>query len=300
MIAPAEVRSAIDPGALEAHVRHLASVIGERNVFRPEALAAAGNYIEDVWISQGYEVSRQTYETHGQRCSNLEVTCIGNRSPDRFLLIGAHYDTVRGAPGANDNASGVAALLEVSRLFKQQCPTISVRFVAFVNEEPPFFMRANQGSMVYARMTKARGDDIVLMISMDCLGCFSNEPGYQRYPPFFRLFYPSQANFLAVVSNLASRPSMNLFVEQFRAASDFPLEHLATTSFIPGVSWSDHRSFWKQGYQALLVTDTALYRYRHYHRASDTPDKISYPKFAEAAAGLHKTYSRLAGLDWSA
>ncbi|MDH3741975.1 MAG: M28 family peptidase [Hyphomicrobiales bacterium] len=300
MTAQTKQKGEIDAGALEKHVLQLASAIGERNVFRPAALTAAAHYIEKTWSDQGYAVSKHVYETHGQQCANLEVTRRGDRYPEKFLLIGAHYDSVRGAPGANDNASGVAALLEISRLFQQQHPAISVRFVAFVNEEPPFFMRSNQGSMVYAKMVKNRGDDIALMVSMDCIGCYSEQPGYQRYPPFFGFFYPSQANYLAVVSNLTSRESMHLFVEQFRAASDFPLEHLATTSFIPGVSWSDHRSFWKQGYQALLVTDTAFYRYRHYHRASDTPDKISYPMFTRAVVGLHRTFTQIAALDWPA
>lgn len=300
MTAQSIQNQAIDAGALEEHVRQLASVIGERNVFRPAALSAAAAYIEKTWSDQGYEVSRHVYETHDQQCANLEVTRRGDRYPERLLLIGAHYDSVRGAPGANDNASSVAALLEISRLFQQQHPAISVRFVAFVNEEPPFFMRSEQGSMVYAKMAKARGDDIALMVSMDCIGCYSEQPGYQRYPPFFGFFYPSQANYLAVVSNLASRQSMHVFVDQFRAASDFPLEYLATTSFIPGVSWSDHRSFWKQGYQALMVTDTAFYRYRHYHRASDTPDKISYPMFTRAVVGLHRTFSQIAALGWPA
>ena len=300
MTAQSIQNQAIDAGALEEHVRQLASVIGERNVFRPAALSAAADYIERIWVEQGYDVSKHVYETHDQQCANLEVTRRGDRYPERLLLIGAHYDSVRGAPGANDNASSVAALLEISRLFQQQHPAISVRFVAFVNEEPPFFMRSDQGSMVYARMVKARGDDIVLMVSMDCIGCYSEQPGCQRYPPFFGFFYPSQANYLAVVSNLASRRSMRMFVDQFRAASDFPLEHLATTSFIPGVSWSDHRSFWKQGYQALLVSDSAFYRYRHYHRSSVTPDKISYPMFTRAVVGLHKAFAQLATSDWPA
>ena len=294
MTAQTKQKEAIDAGVLEEHVRQLASVIGERNVSHPAALAAAAEYIEQTWSNQGYDVSRQSYETHNQQCSNLEVTCPGERYPGRILLIGAHYDSARGAPGANDNASAVAALLEMSRLFKLQHPTISVRFVAFVNEEPPFSFRSKQGSMVYAKMAKARGDDIALMVAMDCIGCYSDQAGSQHYPPFFRFFYPSEGNFLAVVSNLASRHSMHMFVEQFHMVSDFPLEHLATTSFVPGVSWSDHRSFWKQGYRALLITDTAFYRYRHYHSASDTPDKISYPRFTQAVISLHNTFSRIA------
>jgi Zn-dependent M28 family amino/carboxypeptidase len=294
MTAQTELGQTIDAGVLQEHVHQLAGEIGERNVFLPAALAVVAEYIEQTWSDQGYDVTKQSYETHNQQCTNLEVTCVGERNPGQILLIGAHYDSARGAPGANDNASGVAALLEMSRLFKRLRPAISVRFVAFVNEEPPFSFGSKQGSMVYAKMAKARGDDIALMVAMDCIGCYSEQAGSQHYPPFFGFFYPSEGNFLAVISNLASRHSMHMFVEQFHIVSDFPLEHLATTSFVPGVSWSDHRSFWKQGYRALLVTDTAFYRYQHYHSASDTPDKISYPRFTQAVISLHNTFSRIA------
>ena len=196
MTVQTELGQTIDAGALQEPVHQLAGEIGERNVFHPAALAAAAKYIEQTWSLQGYDVSRQSYETHDQQCTNLEVTCLGERNPGRILLIGAHYDSARGAPGANDNASGVAALLEMSRLFKRLRPAISVRFVAFVNEEPPFSFGSKQGSMVYAKMAKARGDDIGLMVAMDCIGCYSEQAGSQHYPPFFGFFYRAKATSL--------------------------------------------------------------------------------------------------------
>ncbi len=293
------VDDGVDERALRDHVQTLAGEIGERNVFRPRALDAGADYIEAAWRAQGYEVTSQAYETCGVHCRNLEVTRRGETRPDEILLLGAHYDTVPGGPGANDNGSGIAALLELSRLFAWQAPAMTVRFVAFVNEEPPFFMSGEQGSMVYARAARARGDDVRLMISLETIGCYRDEPGSQRYPPLFRLFYPSRGDFLAFVSDFRTRRLMRRVAGTFRACSDFPLEHVATFAAIPGVSWSDHRSFWLHGYRAFMVTDTAFYRYRHYHTAEDTPDKLNYPAFARAAEGLHRTFAALAqdGLD---
>lgn len=286
MIAPVSLSEPVEQECLRHHVEELAGIIGERNVFRPQALAAAADYVETCWREQGHRPVRQWYETHGVRCANIEMTLPGTATPDSFLLVGAHYDSVRGAPGANDNGSGVAVLLELSRLARTAAMPISLRLVAFVNEEPPFFLRPSQGSMVYAHAARARGDDIRLMIALDDLGCYSDQPNSQHYPPPLGLVYPRVANFVGLVSNLRSRREMLRFAEHFRSASDFPLEHIATTSLIPGVSWSDHRSFWKAGYRAFMVTDTAFYRYRHYHRATDTPDKLAYPQFAAVADGL--------------
>jgi acetylornithine deacetylase/succinyl-diaminopimelate desuccinylase-like protein len=146
-------------GRLHAHVRTLASEIGERNVFRPHALEAATRYITEEWQSQGYSVTPQCYPVQGVNCANIEVSRMGRSRPEQILLVGAHYDSVRGSPGANDNGSGVAALLEIARFFTEmEQPEITVRLVAFVNEEPPFFMWQHMGSLVYARAARKRGD----------------------------------------------------------------------------------------------------------------------------------------------
>jgi Zn-dependent M28 family amino/carboxypeptidase len=281
---------------LRAHVERLAGEIGERNVFRPEALQAAAEYIERQWRQKGYAVERLGYELSGARCFNLEITQSGAARNDQILLIGAHYDTVPGSPGANDNGSGVAALIELSRLFADLELPMTVRFVAFVNEEPPFFATELQGSMVYADMARRRGDDIRLMVCLETMGCYSDKRGSQGYPPLFKFFYPDRANFIGFVSNFRSWSAMRRLAAAFRRGSDFPLETTAMFPFVPGVSWSDHRSFWIQGFRAVMVTDTAFYRYPHYHAASDTPDRLDYSSLSRVTLGLHSALVELADI----
>jgi Zn-dependent M28 family amino/carboxypeptidase len=279
---------------LEAHVRELAGTIGERNVFRPRALQAAADYIDQIWRAQGYAVSRQAFDAYGVRCANLEASRPGATRPGEILLIGAHYDSVRGCPGANDNGSGVAAMLEISGRLAALTPAITVRFVAFVNEEPPSFQTGQQGSVVYAKAARARGDDIRLMVSLETIGCYFDAPGTQRYPPLFRHVFPDRGNFLGLVSDLRSGRALRRMAKTFRRHSDFPLEHVATFRWVPGVAWSDHLSFWRQGYRALMVTDTAFYRYRYYHTPEDTPDKLNYGGFERATDGLAHCFAAMA------
>ena len=279
---------------LEAHVRALSETIGERNVYRPLALSDAADYIERQWHAMGYEVIRQTYELDGILCSNLEIVRLGNRYPEEILLIGAHYDTVIGSPGANDNASGVAAMLEMARQFANVEVDRTVRFVAFVNEEQPFFLSAQMGSMMYAKAARERRDNIRLMVSLETIGYYSERPGSQHYPPLFRFLYPDKGNFIAFVSNLRSRRMLRRFTAAFRQHSQFPAEQLATFSWIPGVEWSDHLSFWRCGYRALMVTDTAFYRYPHYHAPTDKADELDYVAMAVVTEGLERAVMSLA------
>lgn len=274
------------PERLRGHVTRLAAEIGERNVFRPEALHAAEAYIRDTWTTQGFDVTTQNYTVRDVRSANLEVTQRGLERPDQIILVGAHYDSVLGSPGANDNGSGVAALLELTRLCAEHAPGMTLRFVAFVNEEPPFFFTPRQGSMVYSRMAKRRGDDIRLMISLETMGYYRSERRSQRYPPLFGHFYPDTADFIAFVSNFRSRAAMRRLAKAFGQASDFPLQTTATFSLVPGVCWSDHLSFWLRRYRALMITDTAFYRYPWYHSAMDTAEKLDYQRFARVTAGV--------------
>ena len=278
---------------LRRHVNTLAGDIGARNVWRPEALEAAARYIEDEFSDLGYDVVAQSYEIHGVSCRNLEATVPGTSKA--IVLAGAHYDTVAGCPGADDNASGVAGLIEIARALRQLEPTRAVKLVAFVNEEPPFFFFGEMGSKVYAEAARLRGDDIRVMLSLEMLGCYSDDRGSQAYPPFLKWFYPDRGNFIAFVSNLRSRRALDEVVRAFRAGSDFPAERLASPAFVPGVSWSDQLSFWRAGYPALMVTDTAFYRYPHYHEPTDTPDRIRFPEMARVVDGLAKAVAVLAG-----
>lgn len=278
---------------LHRHVFHLAEEIGERNVYHPWALHDAQRYIMETWQAIGYEVRVQDYEVNGVRSANLEVTVPGGRRDDEILLVGAHYDSVRGSPGANDNGSGVAALLELSRLFFSETPPRRMRFVAFVNEEPPFFLSARMGSMRYAGAARQQGDDIRLMLSLETMGYYCDEPQSQGYPPLFRYFYPDQGNFIAFVSNLRSRRQVRKLARAFRHSSDFPVEHVSTFGWIPGVAWSDHFSFWLRRYRAVMVTDTAFYRYPYYHSEDDTAEKLDYERLARVTRGLYGALGEL-------
>ena len=281
--------------ALRRHVQTLAGEIGERNVFRPAALEAAADYITREWQSQGHTVVPQRYTARGIECANLEICMPGTADPDDIFLVGAHYDTERGSPGADDNASGVAALLEIGRALRDVRLASTVRCVAFVNEEAPFFFMGEMGSMVYARAARARGDRIRLMLSLEMLGYYRDQPGTQIYPPLLRHFHPDRGNFLAFVANLHSRRSLRRLVEGFRAASDLPVESRALPWWVPGVALSDQSSFWRQGYPGVMVTDTAYLRNPNYHTALDTPDTLDYPRLAEATRGLAAALLRLAG-----
>ena len=271
---------------LRSHTATLAADIGERNVFRPSALAEAAEFIRSEWRSQGHAVRAQSYRVGDIDCENLEVTIAGGARAQEIVILGAHYDSVAGSPGADDNASGVAALLEIARLLAESRPARTIRLVAFVNEEPPFFFGSDMGSGVYARAARERGDDVRVMLSLEMLGYYSEHPNSQRYPPFMRWFYPNRADFIAFVSNFASRQALQDTVRAFRAHSDFPCESLATFSFVPGVAWSDQLSFWRERYPALMVTDTAFYRNPYYHTGLDTPDRLCYPKAARVVQGL--------------
>jgi len=282
---------------LMRHVQTLAGDIGERNVRHPAALEAAARYIESEWTACGYAVIRQAYEVYGVESANLEVVLPGQRRRSETLVVGAHYDTVHGSPGADDNGSAVAALIEIARLLRGHAPARTLKLVAFVNEEPPFFFWGNMGSQVYARAARRRGEVIRLMISLEMLGYYRDEPGSQAYPPLFRYFHPDRGNFIAFVSNLRSRRAMRLAARAFRRCSDFPLETTATFGWIPGVAWSDHLSFWRAGYAAFMCTDTAFFRNPHYHTAQDTPDKLDYPRLAELTEGLAKMCAELADCD---
>jgi Zn-dependent M28 family amino/carboxypeptidase len=279
---------------LRRHVQVLAGEIGERHVGRPQALRAAAGYVREQLAAAGYAVAAQGYEAHGVRCENLEVAVPGSRRGGEIVLAGAHYDTVPGSPGADDNASGVAGLIEIARELRAAAPARTLKLVAFVNEEPPFFPFGPMGSKVYADAARARGDDIRLMLSLEMLGYYTSRPGSQAYPPFLKWFYPGRGNFIAFVSNLRSRRALDGLTRAFRAHCDFPAERLAAPALVPGVSWSDQRSFWRAGYPGVMVTDTAFYRNPHYHSASDTPERLAYPEMARVVQGLARTLAALA------
>ena len=210
-------------------------------------------------------------------------------------MVGAHYDTVSGSPGANDNGTGVAALLELARRLAGRPARRTIRFVAFVNEEPPFFQTAEMGSVVYASAARARGDRIAGMLSLETMGYYSTVAGSQQYPaPELSGLYPDVGNFIGFVANEASRPLLESASRAFVANSSVPLRGAALPEALPGTGWSDHWSFWQAGYPAMMVTDTAPWRYPYYHTAEDTPDKLVFGSFIAVVNGLEGTIQALA------
>lgn len=304
---------------LRYHVDALASKIGERNVNHYDRLAVAATYIDKVFSKVGYKVGRQTYQAGGRDCQNLEVELqpapaatprsglapakqptgkIAPAKPREIVIVGAHYDSANGSPGANDNASGMAALMCLSWRFahRPRSTKLGARtlcFVAFVNEESPYFQTDQMGSLVYARRCRQRQENIVAVLSLETIGYYSDAVNSQRYPPFLSAAYPSTGNFIGFVGNIASRPLIDRVTTSFRRHARFPSEKGAMPDLLPGVGWSDHWSFWHEGYPGVMVTDTAFYRYPHYHRASDTPDKLDYDRLARVVDGLVSVVAEL-------
>ncbi len=281
-------------GPLGKHVRKLAGTIGERNTMRYQALERASDYIHARFAATGFQVREQWYTAQGRKVRNIWVQTTGTVRPEEIVVIGAHYDSPPGSPGADDNASGVAALLELARLTRDSKPGRTVRFVAFVNEEPPFFQTDLMGSRVYAAEAGKRKERIVAMLSLESIGYFSDAAGSQSYPFPFSLFYPDTGNFIALVGNFKSRRLLYRTIKEFRATTPFPSEGVAAPESVTGIGWSDHWSFWQEGYPAIMVTDTAPFRKPHYHQPTDTPDRIDYGRLARVTAGLGRIVRVLA------
>ena len=255
---------------LRGHVAALAS--SERNT----DLERPARYIESAF---GSNARSHYFESGGRKVRNMEFS----EKPFE-IVVGAHYDTVPGSPGANDNASAVAVLIELARM------KLPARFVAFANEEMPYFQTGEMGSIAWAR----KGENVRAMFSLEMLGFYRDAPGSQQYPAPLGLFYPDRGDFVAFVGDLGARALVRKAIAAFRKHAAFPSEGVAAPGFIPGVTWSDHWSFRRHGYAAIMVTDTAFYRYPHYHLPSDTPEKLDYERMARVTLGLAAMLRELA------
>lgn len=279
---------------LRAAVRFLSDEIGERSFKNLHSLERAALFIEDGFRSAGLTPERQSFTYEGNTYFNIIATVPGLSADLNPLVLGAHYDTVAGSPGADDNASGVAALLELARLLKDDRPLRPIILAAFSLEEPPVFMESRMGSLVYAQYLKTQNTALEGMISLEMLGYYSGKKGSQFYPvPAFRFLYPEKGDFIALVGDNASKKLTLGFKRIFKSVSDFPVESLNASPLIPGVSFSDHYSFWKMGYRAFMVTDTAFFRNPYYHARGDTFDTLDYQKFAKLVNALYLTLKRI-------
>lgn len=279
---------------LQRHVRALAGDIGVRSTETYANVRRAAAYVERVLGSLGYQVVSQEFTADGRTYRNLEATLGGAGRAHEVVVLGAHYDTAEDAPGADDNASGVAGVLELARVFARAPQARTVRFVFFPNEEPPSFATADMGSRHYAKAARARNDQIVAMLSIESIGYYDTEKGSQRYPFPLNLAYPDVGDFIGFVSNLKSRSLLHRAIAAFRAHATLPTQGAAAPGWVPGVWWSDHWSFWLEDYPAIMISDTAPYRYPFYHTPMDTPDKLDYDRTARVVDGLEHVVRALA------
>jgi Zn-dependent M28 family amino/carboxypeptidase len=282
--------------ALQGTVDALAGRIGPRNVRRPAALDEAARFIEAQLVAVGLTVERQSFVTGaGEPTANLIATIPGGGTAEEIVIVGAHYDTADATPGADDNASGVAATLALARAATRAAPQRTLRFVFFTNEEPPHFQTDDMGSVVYAKACKAKGETITAVLSIDGVGVYSEAPSEASSPWPFRMYYPGKGRYLTFVANPPSRELVDRALDAFRREGALAAEASVLSDWVDGVSWSDQWAFWKQGYPAIMVTDSAAFRSPTYHLEQDTPEKLDYERLGRAVRGLAGVIDELAG-----
>ncbi len=292
---------------LEQIVRELAGPLAGRNQFRPHVLSRCEEFLKAQLEHTGLRVRRQEYTSHGERVANLEVELPGATKRDEIVIIGAHYDAVELkphfglCPAANDNGSGVACVIALAhraaaRANAGKPPQRTLRFTLWANEEPPFFWTEQMGSLVHARSCRAKNENIVAMLTPETLGCYLHAEGTQRYPlqPLFEPFYPTKGNFIAFMGMTEAADLIRRSVATFRERAAFASIGAGLPAIIPHVGASDHWSFWRVGYPALMITDTAPYRYNFYHTTDDVPENMNFPDFARVTDGLDHVVAKLA------
>jgi hypothetical protein len=301
-LTPQQIESA---NRLKEDVYYFCNIIGQRDYQHPKGLNEASTKLAQEFANLGYQVAKQHVPTPDylkhKKDGELPLTFFnviaekkGTKSPEEIIVIGAHYDTCAGTgtPGADDNTSGTAGLLELARLLANKNLDKTIRFVAFVNEEPPFFHTPYMGSRFYAKSSKDKNENIVAMLCLEMIGYFNNEPNSQSYPPIvdpiLSLIYPDKGNFIAFIGNLKSRDLLLKSINSFRKNSDFPSEGVSLPEWVTGVDWSDHSSFWIEGYPAIMISDTSLFRNPHYHQPSDTPETLDYQSMSKVIHGVEK------------
>ncbi len=273
--------------ALYGHVHALSVAIGSRSFREYGKIREAEQYIRTFLEGEGIPFSLQGYDHEGNRYNNIVVTLEGTSHREESVIIGAHYDTVFGSPGADDNASAVAVLLELCRDLKEYRPGRTLRMIFFVLEEPPAFMTPAMGSNVYATQARDRGENVVAMICLEMVGYFNDAEGSQAFPiPGMHWLFPDRGNFIGVVGNVHSRELTLAVSEALKVGSALPVEHLVALPFIPGVGLSDHGPFWKLGFRAVMVTDTAFYRNPNYHGEKDTIGTLHFDKMSRLVRGI--------------
>jgi len=284
--------------SMESDIEYLQN-LGPRNSENDTSykqLRQCEEWIKQRWESQGYVVKKHTFSIGEKEYSNLEIEIKGRTLPSEIIIISAQYDTLPDSPGANNNGSGMAILFQLSRLLKKHTPSRTLRLLNFVNEEDPFFGTEMMGSFQYAKSCRERGEDILVMLSLDALGVYKEEPGSQKLPYPFSLFYPDRGNFLAFIGNLQSRKYMVEVSKGFKKGSSFPIEVGVAPEWAKGAAWSDHSSFWKFGYPGIMVTDTGGFRSSYHTTKEDTMEKLNFEAMSRIVIGTYTCAVHLTSL----
>jgi Zn-dependent M28 family amino/carboxypeptidase len=279
---------------LKRHVYKLSHEIGKRDVANYWNLEKARIYICEQFESYGYKVRLENYVIGDREVSNVIALKEGKKCPSDIVVVGAHYDSYDG-PGADDNASGVAGLLEFARLLKDQATDRTIKFIAFDSEEKPHFGTESMGSRVYAKGAKSSNKNITAVIIFDSIGYYSETPRSQKYPFIFKYFYPRTANFIKIVSDFGSSPLARQVKKYFKKHSSFPIKSIMGFRFFYGINLSDHGSFWKEGYKAIHISDTSAFRNPTCHKISDTWDTLDYESMSQVVKGFYFVLMEITG-----
>jgi hypothetical protein len=286
MPAPGKTGPSVDASRLERHVRILTEPSSPRDWEHTEGLDSAATYLNSGFSVAGGRVSEQVFEVKGRRFRNVIATF--GPEDGRRIVVGAHYDTCGPLPGADDNASGTAGLLELARLLGHTPPSVRVDLVAYTLEEPPFFRTQNMGSARHARLMKDLKANVQAVVVLEMIGRFSDLKGSQRYPSaLLEPFYPDRGDFVAVVGRFSDIGLTRTVKLAMRGASELPVRSINGPRWIPGLDFSDHHPYWDQGFKAVMVTDTSFYRNRDYHTERDTADRLDYARMAQVVEGVY-------------
>jgi Zn-dependent M28 family amino/carboxypeptidase len=292
--APKAATVNIDPARLEVHVRMLSDTLVPRDESHPHMLDRAAAYVRREFEQAGGTVSEQPYDVDGKTYRNV-IALFGPDTAER-IVVGAHYDSVTAdVPAADDNASGVAGLIELAYWLGATSPRMQIELVAYTLEEGQHFRTQRMGSFVHARSLKQQGVPVRAMFSLEMLGFFSDAPNSQRHPyPLMELFYPTQGNFIAVVGKLNQPMVVRRVKAAMQAASLLPVYSINAPRSVPGIDFSDHRNYWEVGYDAVMITDTAFYRNPNYHTPRDTAETLDYQRMAGVVQGVYAAVLALA------
>lgn len=282
-----ESGSNTDAEKLQKHVEKISNEFYPRSHANLNNLNKTADYIKSEFEKSGGKVSEQKYRLEGSEFRNIIVK-FGEESGDR-LIVGAHYDSCGDTVGADDNASGVAGLIELAHQLGKDKITKQIELVAYTLEEPPYFATTGMGSYVHAKSLRDNNVKVSLMISLEMIGYFSDEENSQDFPvSILKLFYPTKGNFISIVGNFMNGLSVRKVKSAMQCSGNLPVYSTNVPKFIPGVDFSDHRNYWIFGYDAIMVTDTAFYRNKNYHTTADTPEKLDYNKMAKVVDGVYK------------